>query len=63
MDNGNILGFDDFVSAYKEQDAGAFVSDTQKDTKPAPQFGSKSNKPEDVNPSSSEQQKEKPLIW
>ena len=63
MDNGNILGFDDFVNAYKEQDAGAFVSDIQKDTKPTPQFGSKSNKPEDVNPSSSEQQKEKPLIW
>ena len=64
MDNGNILGFDDFVNAYKEQDAGAFVVETQKDNKPTPQFGSKSNKPEDNNSNNNgEQNKEKPLIW
>ena len=64
MDNGNVLGFEDFVNAYKEQDAGAFVVETQKDNKPTPQFVSKSNKPEDNNSNNNgEQSKEKPLIW
>ena len=61
---GEVLGFEDFVNAYKEQDAGAFVVETQKDNKPTPQFVSKSNKPEDNNSNNNgEQNKEKPLIW
>ena len=62
MDNGNILGFDDFVSAYKEQDAGAFVVETTTDEPKPPMFGSKSNKKDEPNPKADEP-KERPLIW
>nr|DAT76547.1 MAG TPA: minor structural protein [Caudoviricetes sp.] len=63
MDNGNILGFDDFVSAYKEQDAGAFVvENTSADTKP-PMFGSKSTKKDESTSNRDDEPKERPLIW
>lgn len=62
MDNGNILGFDDFVSAYKEQDAGAFVVETTTEEPKPPMFGSKSNKKDEPNPKADEP-KERPLIW
>ena len=62
MDNGNILGFDDFVSAYKEQDAGAFVVETNTEEPKPPMFGSKSNKKDEPNPKADEP-KERPLIW
>ena len=62
MDNGNILGFDDFVNAYKEQDAGAFVVETTTDEPKPPMFGSKSNKKDEPNPKADEP-KERPLIW
>ena len=68
--DGKLLGFDDFVGAYKEQDAGAFVSeDDSKDKKDPeegkkPVFSSKSGKQED-EPSgkSGEDKKERPVIW
>ena len=62
MDNGNILGFDDFVNAYKEQDAGAFVVETATEEPKPPMFGSKSNKKDEPNPKADEP-KERPLIW
>ena len=62
MDNGNILGFDDFVNAYKEQDAGAFVVETTTDEPKPPMFGSKSTKKDEANPKADEP-KERPLIW
>ena len=62
MDNGNILGFDDFVNAYKEQDAGAFVVETTTEEPKPPMFGSKSNKKDEPNPKTDEP-KERPLIW
>lgn len=62
MDNGNILGFDDFVKAYKEQDAGAFVVETTTEEPKPPMFGSKSNKKDEPNPKADEP-KERPLIW
>ena len=62
MDNGNILGFDDFVNAYKEQDAGAFVVETTTEEPKPPMFGSKSNKKDEPNPKADEP-KERPLIW
>ena len=62
MDNGNILGFDDFVNAYKEQDAGAFVVETTTDEPKPPMFGSKSTKKDEPNPKADEP-KERPLIW
>lgn len=62
MDNGNILGFDDFVNAYKEQDAGAFVVETTTDEPKPPMFGSKSTKKDEPSPKADEP-KERPLIW
>lgn len=61
MDNGNILGFDDFVNAYKEQDAGAFSTET-----PRPNFSSKSTKPNEPNGANTDEGKEgkeRPVIW
>ena len=61
MDNGNILGFDDFVNAYKEQDAGAFITET-----PRPNFSSKSTKPDEptgTKTNEGKEGKERPLIW
>lgn len=63
MDNGNVLGFDDFVNAYKEQDAGAFIVEDNKDSKPAPKFGSKSGKQDDEPDNKDDELKERPLIW
>ena len=62
MDNGNILGFDDFVNAYKEQDAGAFVVESTTEEPKPPMFGSKSNKKDEPSPKT-EEPKERPLIW
>ena len=62
MDNGNILGFDDFVSAYKEQDAGAFVVETTTEEPKPPMFGSKSAKKDEPS-TKTEEPKERPLIW
>ena len=62
MDNGNILGFDDFVNAYKEQDAGAFVVETTTEEPKPPMFGSKSTKKDEAKPKADEP-KERPLIW
>ena len=62
MDNGNILGFDDFVNAYKEQDAGAFVVETTTEEPKPPMFSSKSTKKDEANPKADEP-KERPLIW
>lgn len=62
MDNGNILGFDDFVNAYKEQDAGAFVVESTTEEPKPPMFGSKSNKKDESNPKT-DKPKERPLIW
>nr|DAF59874.1 MAG TPA: minor structural protein [Siphoviridae sp. ctwDi18] len=62
MDNGNILGFDDFVNAYKEQDAGAFMAEPIADEPKPPMFGSKSTKKDEPSPKADEP-KERPLIW
>lgn len=40
LENGNILGFDDFVKVYKETDPKAFESD-----KPLPEFSREGNTP------------------
>lgn len=66
VENDTILGFQDFVNAYKEQDAGAFVTEkdddsSKEDPKPAPQFSSKSN-PIEGNGKQTEE-KEMPIIW
>ena len=63
MENGKILGFDDFVNAYKEQDAGAFVVDDDTEAgKPKPTFSGKTT-PTPDEPTSEHENKDRPLIW
>ena len=63
MENGKILGFDDFVNAYKEQDAGAFVVDDDTEAgKPKPTFSGKTA-PTPDEPTPEHENKDRPLIW
>lgn len=36
MENGNLLGFDDYVTQYKAEDSGAFAQEANPDPAPAP---------------------------
>lgn len=36
MENGNLLGFDDYVTQYKAEDSGAFAQEQPNDPAPAP---------------------------
>lgn len=65
MENGKILGFDDFVNAYKEQDAGAFITDNPnpKNDEPKPSFSTKTNPGDKTDPQPEPTQKERPIIW
>ena len=50
VENDKLLGFDDYVNAYKEEDAGAFVveeSNDPKDNDPKPSFATKTTKVEE----------------
>lgn len=62
MDNGSILGFEDFVNAYKEQDAGAFMAEPVEDEPKSPVFSSKSVKKDEPSPKADET-KNTPIIW
>lgn len=65
MENGKILGFDDFVNAYKEQDAGAFITDnpSPKNDEPKPSFSAKTSPGDKTDPQPEPTQKERPIIW
>ena len=65
MENGKILGFDDFVDAYKEQDAGAFITEnpTPKNDEPKPSFSGKTNPSNKTDPQPEPTPKERPIIW
>ena len=65
MENGKILGFDDFVNAYKEQDAGAFITEnpSPKNDEPKPSFSAKTNPGDNTDPQPEPTQKERPIIW
>ena len=65
MENGKILGFDDFVNAYKEQDAGAFITEnpSPKNDEPKPSFSTKTNPSDKTDPQPEPTQKERPIIW
>lgn len=65
MENGKILGFDDFVNAYKEQDAGAFITESTdiKKDEPKPSFSTKTNPGDKTDPQPEPTQKERPIIW
>ena len=52
VEDDKLLGFDDFVNAYKQQDAGAFVIENpQPEDKPKPQFGGRTNLVDGAEPS------------
>lgn len=63
MKDGDLIGFDDYVSKYKEQDAGAFVTE-QTDPETKAHFTSKvQHKPTSgTNPKPTEDKKY-PLVW
>lgn len=65
MENGKILGFDDFVDAYKEQDAGAFITEKTelKNDELKPSFSGKTNPSDNTDPKPEPTQKERPIIW
>lgn len=73
VENDSLLGFDDFVNVYKEQDAGAFKvvennnSDTNTDSKPKPTFINASNNApttsSDNNSNTNQTTKPNPIIW
>lgn len=72
MKDDDLLGFDDFVIKYKEEDAGVFVEDNDgggnKDDKPGtkPQFSTKQdnkNLNQDKDKEDKDEPKERPLIW
>lgn len=65
MENGKILGFDDFVNAYKEQDAGAFITEnpSPKNDEPKPSFSGKTNSVDNKDPQPEPTPKERPIIW
>ena len=70
VENDKLLGFDDFVNAYKEQDAGAFkTNDNNGDTdstKPKPTFINASNNTsssQDNNSNTNQTNKPNPIIW
>lgn len=67
--DGKLLGFDDFVNAYKEQDAGAFIADEgdnggEGGTPGTPRISAKSGKGEEGNPNPApEAPKPRTVIW
>ena len=65
MENGKILGFHDFVDAYKEQDAGAFITDnpSPKNDEAKPSFSGKTNPSDKTDPQPEPTPKERPIIW
>ena len=63
MKDGDLIGFDDYVSKYKEQDAGAFVTE-QTDPETKPHFTSKvQNKPTSGTDPKPAEDKTSPLVW
>lgn len=63
MKNGDLIGFDDYVSKYKEQDAGAFVTE-QTDPETKPHFTSKvQNKPTSGTDPKPTEDKKYPIVW
>lgn len=73
MDGDTLLGFDDYVAKYKEEDAGAFLTDDSGDDgdegnkKPKPKFSDKSGKTDPDGKGDDgkgdDKPKERPLIW
>lgn len=67
MKDGEILGFDDFVAAYKKSDADAFINEEKQEAQkqPKPTFSGKSETGTDSSSTESTQQEkpDRPIIW
>lgn len=64
MKNGEILGFDDFVTTYKKSDADAFINEKKQKTQeqPKPSFSGKSSGTE-PQPAPESEKSDRPIIW
>lgn len=64
MEGDTLLGFDDFVNKYKEEDAGVFVTENKDgdNNTATPKFSDKAQKT-DSTKKQDEKPKERPLIW
>ena len=61
MKDGQLIGFDDFVEAYKKNDEKAFITEnTDPDKKPS--FSQKTN-PKQKDPKEPVEPKDRPVIW
>ena len=62
MKDGQLIGFDDFVDAYKKNDEKAFVTETT-DPKNKPSFSKKTGGKEPEPGKEPDEPKTRPLIW
>lgn len=62
MKDGQLIGFDDFVDAYKKNDEKAFITDT-KDPNKKPSFSKKTNSKDPDPGKEPDEPKTRPLIW
>ena len=61
MKDGQLIGFDDFVDAYKKNDEKAFITENT-DPNKKPSFSQKTN-PKQNDPKEPEGPKDRPVIW
>ena len=60
--DGELQGFDSFVKSYKENDAGAFISEEQNKQDP-PHFSGKSTGTDSQQKTDNQEKQSRPLIW
>ena len=60
--DGELQGFDSFVKAYKENDAGAFISEEPNKQDP-PHFSGKSTGTDSQQKTDNQEKQSRPLIW
>jgi DNA repair exonuclease SbcCD ATPase subunit len=65
MDGDTLLGFDDYVDKYKEEDSGAFITEPNPDddSKPKPPKITTKNTKLDGDDDEPPEPKERPLVW
>lgn len=62
MKDGQLIGFDDFVDAYKKNDEKAFITDTT-DPNKKPSFSKRTNSKDPDPGKEQDEPKTRPLIW
>ena len=60
--DGELQGFDSFVKSYKENDAGAFISEDPNKQDP-PHFSGKSTGTDSQQKADNQEKPSRPLIW